>query len=353
MTSTGSQTQAVPGPDDCRQFGYEADDHWARLPSGWNWVEVAAVDTDSRGRVYVFNRSAHPVQVFDRDGAFLGSWGEDLFARPHGLTVGPDDVVYCTDDAGHTVRKFTPEGQLLLTLGVAGTPSDTGAVGNDYRTVRRAGPPFNYPTNLAIAPSGDLYVTDGYGNARVHRFTSDGRLLLSWGEPGTGPGQFRLPHGVAVDREGTVYVADRENSRVQLFGPAGEYRGEWTDVARPCQVFIDGAGDIYVAELGFRAGRSPEMEPLPPDTVGGRVSVYDSAGRLRARWGGGRVPTAAGDFFAPHGICVDSAGDVYVAEVVWSAGGRLGLVPPDCHALQKFVRRRVRAIGPGGSEPEA
>jgi DNA-binding beta-propeller fold protein YncE len=309
------------------------------LPAGRGWTEVAAVATDSQDRVFVFNRGEHPVLVFDRDGRFLGSWGEGLFTRPHGIFIAADDAVWCTDDLGHAVRKFTPGGTLLQTLGTCGVPSDTGATSTDYRTVVRAGPPFHYPTNLAVAGTGELYVSDGYGNARVHKFAPDGRLLLSWGEPGSGPGQFHLPHGIAVDRQGTVYVADRENSRVQLFAPDGTYLTEWTDVGRPCQVFVDGGGDVYVAELGFRAGMWPGTAAPGADATGGRVSVFDRDGRLRARWGGGLDLCAPGDFFAPHGICVDGHGDVYVAEVVLSGGGNRGLVPPTCHALQKFVRQ--------------
>src|SRR6266404_4609388 len=241
----------------CQDFGYRPDDHWAKLPPGFGWNEVAGVRVDSHDRVYVFSRGDHPMMVFDRNGVFLNSWGERLFKRAHGLCIGPDDSVYCTDDLDHTVRKFTPDGRLLLTLGTSGKPSDTGATGMDFRTIVRAAPPFHYPTNLALSPEGDLYVTDGYGNARVHKFSADGRLLFSWGEPGSGPGQFRIPHGIAVDRRGTVYVADRENSRIQLFTPDGRFQAEWTDVARPCQVFIDAAGDVYVAELGFRAGMWP------------------------------------------------------------------------------------------------
>jgi DNA-binding beta-propeller fold protein YncE len=324
---------------DCRDFGYEADDRWAKLPSGWSWREVAAVATDSRDRVYVFNRGEHPVMVFEQDGTFLTSWGEGLFARPHGITIGPDDSVYCTDDLDHTVRKFTSDGRLLLTLGTSGRPSDTGATSMDYRTILRAGPPFHYPTNAALSPEGDLYVSDGYGNARVHKFAADGRLLLSWGEPGGGPGQFRLPHGIAVDQQGTVYVADRENNRIQLFTLDGTYRCEWTDLAQPYQVFLDGAGNVYVAEVGFRAGMRPET--VPADAPGGRVSIFDRQGRLLARWGGGRNPCAPGDFYAPHGICVDSRGDIYVGEVIMSAGGNRGLVSPTCHTLQKFIRQEV------------
>jgi DNA-binding beta-propeller fold protein YncE len=325
--------------EDCRVFGYEANDAWAKRPDGWNWTEVAAVATDRRDRVYVFNRGAHPVLVFDRAGRWLASWGEGLFARPHGIFIGPDDAVYCTDDRDHTVRKFTPDGQLLLTLGTRGKPSDTGATSTDFRTIRRAGPPFHYPTNLALSPEGDLYVSDGYGNARVHKFSAEGKLLFSWGEPGSGPGQFHLPHGIAVDRRGIVYVADRENSRIQLFAPDGAYLSEWTDVARPCQLFIDGDGNVYVAELGFRAGMWPGTTAPASDAPGGRVSIFDGSGKLRARWGGGRNSCAPGDFFAPHGIWVDSRADIYVAEVVMSAGGNRGLVPNSCHALQKFVRQ--------------
>jgi DNA-binding beta-propeller fold protein YncE len=327
---------------DCRAFSYAADDRWARLPPGITWSEVAAVATDSRDRVFVFNRGDHPVLVFDPDGNLLTSWGEGQFVRPHGLTIGPDDAVYCTDDLGHVVHKFTPDGKPVMTLGIKGQPSDTGATSVDFRTIQRAGPPFHYPTNVALSLAGDLYVTDGYGNARVHRFDPAGRLLFSWGEPGGGPGRFRVPHGIAVGRDGTVYVADRENSRLQLFTPDGKYLSEWTDLARPSQVFLDPAGDVFVAELGYRAGMWPGTAAPYSNAPGGRMSVFDARGNLMARWGGGRDPCAAGDFFAPHDVCVDSRGDIYVAEVVWSAGGNRGLVPADCHALQKFTRRPVR-----------
>jgi DNA-binding beta-propeller fold protein YncE len=266
----------------------------------------------------------------------LESWGEGLFARPHGITIGPDDCVYCTDDLDHTVKKFTPDGRLLLTLGTSGRPSDTGATSIDFRTIRYAGAPFYFPTNVAIGTNGEIFVTDGYGNARVHKFAPDGTLLLSWGEPGSEPGQFRVPHGIAIDQRGVIYVADRENSRIQLFSPTGKFIEQWTGIARPCQVAFDRTGNLYVAELGYRAGMWPGTTPPSPDATGGRVSIFDSAGLLIARWGGGDNPTAPGDFFAPHDIRVDSRGDLYVSEVVMSAGGNRGLVAPDCHSLQKF-----------------
>ena len=320
-------------------FRYRVEESWARFPGDGPWGEAVAVACDRRGRVFVFLRGPQPVRVYEADGTFVTGWGEGQFVRPHGLFVGPDDTVYCTDDFDHTVRAFTPEGRPLLTLGTSGRPSDTGATSIDYRTIRRSGGPFHFPTNLALGPSGDLYVADGYGNACIHRFSPDGRLQQSWGEPGSGPGEFHVPHGLAVDQDGTVCVADRENSRLQFFTPDGVFRGEWTDVARPCQVFIDRPGGwFYVAELGFRAGRWPGTGTAKPGDPGGRVSVFDRSGKLHARWGGGDDPTAPGDFFAPHGIWVDSRGDVYVAEVAMSGGGRAGMVPASCHTLQKFAR---------------
>jgi len=318
---------------------FTANSSWPRGRPTPSWTEVPAVAVDRSDRVFVFCRGEHPIMVFDRDGTFLHGWGEGVFTRPHGITIGPDGNVWCTDDFGHVIRKFTPEGQLLLTLG-DGKPSDTGATSIDFRTVRYAGPPFNYPTNTAFSPDGDLFISDGYGNARIHKFTAEGKLLFSWGEPGSGPGQFRVPHGIAVGRDGTVYVADRENSRVQFFDARGKYLAEWTDVARPCQIALDADGLVYVAELGYRAGMWPGTVAPFPDATGGRMSVFNTQGKLLARWGGGNNPTAPGDFFAPHDVCIDSHGDLYVAEVVISAGGNKGLVAADCHSLQKFVRSK-------------
>ena len=241
-------------------FRFTVDESWAKFPANGAAGEAVGVACDSRDRVYVFLRGPQPVLVFEPDGTPAAAWGEGVFVRPHGIFIGPDDTVYCTDDFGHTVRAFSTEGKLRFTLG-SGKPSDTGATSIDYRTIKHAGPPFNFPTNMAIGPAGDLYVSDGYGNARIHHFAPDGRLIHSWGEPGSRPSQFYVPHGIAVDRAGTVYVADRENSRIQLFTDKGVYVGEWTDIVRPCQIFIDKAGWFYVAELGYRAGRWPGTGP--------------------------------------------------------------------------------------------
>lgn len=313
---------------------------WPHWPDNWGNFEVVGVATDSHDRAYIFDRGEHPVTVFDRDGRFVMSWGDGLFLRPHGITIAPDDSVFCTDDFGHTVRKFTPDGKLLMTLGTHGQPSDTGATSIDYRTIKYAGPPFHFPTNVAVASSGELFISDGYGNARIHRFTADGRLLHSWGSPGTGPGQFLIPHGIAIDRRGTIYVADRENSRLQLFSADGNFLAEWPDMARPCDVMIDNDGRVFVAEVGYRAGMWPGTQAPFPGATGGRVSIFDHRGQLLSRWGGGDNPTAPGDFFAPHDIWFDSRGDLYVSEVCRAASGNVKPAVGDYHTLQKFERIR-------------
>jgi hypothetical protein len=319
-------------------FTYVSDPRWAQVPRDLGMVEVTAVATDADSRVYAFNRGPHPVVVLEADGTPVGTWGEGVFARPHGITIDQAGNVWCTDDLDHCVRKFTRDGELLLTLGTPGAFSDTGATSVDYRDVRWSAGPFNFPTNVAIAGDGEIFVADGYGNARVHVFAPDGRLVRSWGEPGCGPGQFHAPHGIAIDEGGVVYVADRENSRIQRFTPSGDLVDIWTDVARPCQVFIDGRGIVHVAELGFRAGLFPGDVPGPGQTTGGCVSLFTRSGALLARWGGGDEPCRLGDFFAPHDIEVDALGDIYVSEVVHTAGIKRGVIGDDAHTLQKFVR---------------
>jgi DNA-binding beta-propeller fold protein YncE len=321
------------------QFRYELAEGWEQLPDGWEHKDVAGVATDSRDRVYVFTRSEHPVIVYEQDGTFIRSWGEGVFSpRPHGITIGPDDSVYCVDDADHTVRKFSPEGELLMTLGTSGQPSDTGYTGT-IPTIVRPGEPFNRPTNLSIAPNGELYVSDGYGNCRVHRFSADGELLQSWGEPGTGPGQFNLPHGIWVLGDGRVLVADRENDRIQVFSPTGEYVTEWTDVQRPTALFADRDGLVYVSELAWWPGQQSYRHGPISEYRPARVCVMNDEGQVQARWGGPE-PCADGSFCAPHGLYADSRGDVYVGEVTWTFAGSRGLVPPDCHTFQKFARVR-------------
>ncbi len=336
MTTSQSSNDMILGEGEYR---YRPVPGWPQLPLGWSFYEVAGVAVDSRDRVFVFSRSDHPVCIFEPDGTFVSSWGEGVLTHAHGITIAPDDTVWCTDDWDHTVRRFTPDGMLLQTLGTSKTPSETGIEWLDYRTIKQPAGPFNLPTNLAIAPDGSLYIADGYGNCRVHKFDPSGQLLFSWGESGSGPGEFNLPHGIAIDAAGLVYVADRENSRVQIFTPEGEFLREWTETERPMQVRFDRQGIAWVCDVGWKAGRFPWQTPPTDPPHGAYVRGYDAAtGRLIAKFGGSDDPCAPGQFFAPHDLCIDSHGSIYVGEVVQSAGGNRGLVDPSCHSIQKFER---------------
>jgi DNA-binding beta-propeller fold protein YncE len=296
------------------------------------------VAVDSEDRVYLLCRGDDPVMVYAPDGRFLKSWGQGLFTfRTHGITIGPDNSVYCVDDGAHCVRKLTPDGELLMTLGTPHQPSDTGYRSGELESIARPGGPFNRPTNLAVGPSGELYVADGYGNCRVHRFSPSGELRQSWGEPGSGPGQFMLPHGIAVRPDGRVFVCDRENERIQIFSPDGEHLDAWLDVQRPAHLVFGADGLAYVVEFPWWAGERSYRHGLVPCDVPGRVSVLDALGQRVARWGN-PDPAAPDGLCASHGIAVDSRGDVYVAEVTHSACVATGKLPAETATFQKFRR---------------
>jgi len=307
---------------------YELVEGWAKLPEGWSFPDVGGLSVDAKDRVYVFNRSPHPVMVFDSSGSLVASWGEGDFNRPHGVRVYGESV-YCTDDSNHLVRKFTLQGELLMTLGHKDRPSRTGYVEQpdllaSLDTIKRGGPPFNRPTGVALSSAGDIYVSDGYGNARVHKFSPGGKLLLSWGEPGRATGQFRLPHNVWVDKLDHIWVPDRENSRIQIFDPNGKFLTQWTDVVRPTDVFIDDAQVVYIPEIGHVAGAGP------------RVSLFTVDGRVVTRWGCQPKDHANDLFVSPHAITVDSHGDIYVGEVAFTHAG----IDRGSRVVQKFARKR-------------
>jgi len=231
------------------------------------------------------------------------------------------------------VNKLTLDGKVLMTLGNKGKPSDTGYtfVGEGGKqlhimeaiyTTKRGGPPFNAPTGVALAASGEIFVSDGYGNARVHKFTPDGNLIMSWGEPGSGPGQFIVPHAIAIDACGRVLVADRHNNRIQIFDQEGKYLTEWNDVILPTDIYIDKDQVVYVAEL----------EP--------RLSIFDLDGNLLARWGNEGRTKEDPLFVTLHSVVADSRGDVYVAEVMGIYQGDPFLDTRKTRMIQKFTRKK-------------
>jgi DNA-binding beta-propeller fold protein YncE len=301
---------------------YEERTDWAQLPEDWTFKEVADVVVDAQDRVYVFNRGEHPMVVLEADGRFVTSWGEGVFVRPHGLTLGPDGNLYCVDDGAHCIYICTLDGQVLTTIGAPGAPAP-----------RHSGQPFNQPTKVAFDPqSGDIYVADGYGNARVHKYTSGGEYLLSWGAYGTDPGQFNLVHSIATDAKGRIYIADRENHRVQIFDGQGNYMTQWNNLHRPCGLHIE--GDLaYIGQLPTHLDVNADYSNL-----GACVSIHDLSGRRMAKLGDVRPGEGPGQFVAPHGLAVDSEGDIYVGEVSWSAYGRRLDPPRTARSFRKLVK---------------
>ena len=267
------------------KYTYELIRDFLKMAPGEALGIVSRVATDSRDRVYVFQRKNPPVVVFDRDGKYLGAWGSGEVTDPHGLKI-VGDTIYTTDRSDSVAKSFTLDGKPLMELGTRGRHSDTGKVTN-WLAERAAGP-FNHPTEMIAHPNGDLYVTDGYRNARVHRFTRDGRLVKSWGEPGHGAGQFHLPHTIAFDDAGKLYVGDRSNKRIQIFTPDGEYLGAWTGMGGPNDITRGRDGNFYIAE------QEDDGKPA-------QVCVRDEQGNVLARMESRHI----------HGIGVDSKGDIY------------------------------------------
>ncbi len=284
------------------KYTYTEVQDWAKLPPGEDFAMVSAVATDSQDRVYAFQRKDPPIVIFDREGNYLSSWGNGAFIYAHGIYI-EDDIVYLTDRDSSVCIIYTLDGKPIQMLGRHGVHSDTGCERAGDLVPRAAGP-FNYPTEMVPHSSGDLFVSDGYRNARVHRFSGDGDLKMSWGEPGkTEANQFHLPHSLLVHDE-RVYVCDRENHRMQVFTTDGRFLAIWTDIQRPMDISIDGDGVLYVSEGGV-------------DGSSARVSVLDTEGNVLSRF----------DCRGPgHGSWVDSRGDIYVG--LGNPGG-----------VDKFVRR--------------
>ena len=271
------------------KYTYEIMENWAKMPAGMSFGAVSAVATDSQDRVYVFHRQDPPVMIFDRDGNYLNGWGNGAFIYAHGFYIA-NDRVYLTDRNSSVCIMYTLDGKPIKMLGEHGVHSDTGCEKPMDPVPRPAGP-FNYPSEMVPSPWGDLYVSDGYRNARIHRFDSGGHLLQSWGTWGKDdPGQFHLPHSLLVDETHTVYVCDRENHRVQVFTANGEFKEMWTDIQRPMDISEYAEGDFLISE------GSVDGKPS-------RCSVVDKHGKVLSRW----------ESRSAHGSWVDSRGDVYLA----------------------------------------
>ena len=288
-------------------FCYECVENWGiEAKQRWGVKEVAGIGVDSQDQIYLLSRVQPPVIVLTKEGKVVDWFGGGVFVRPHGLYLNPDGSVLGVDDAGHAVYRFDPKHELVQVIGTRGVPSDTGCINKDYKTIQQSAGPFNDPTRLARDSQGMIYVTDGYGNARVHKFDTEGNLIKSWGEPGDAPGCFNLPHGIAIDQHDILYVADRQNHRIQRFTTDGDFIDQWTGLYRPSDLWIDREENVFVAECK----RSSVFDDEPS-----RISIFDMDGNLQARLGGDGFYDLAQGCHCAHGMVVDSEGSLYIAEV--------------------------------------
>lgn len=301
-------------------MNYKPVEYWAKLPHPMFFKEATSVSVDSDDNVYVFNRGDNPLIIFDKNGNFLETWGKGEFNRPHAIEIDADDNLYLVDDLAHIVQKRTKEGKILFQIGTKGKSADW-----------QKGEPFNRPTDVAIHPkTGDLFISDGYGNSRVHRYDSNGNWILSWGEPGSLPSQFSLPHNIAMFGDDAVVVCDRENFRLQFFNLEGEFIS-FQHMHRPIAV-TEGLEEkqIIVAE----AGAPPVQEGVPG--LGLRVEIIGEKGTRICRFGKGTRGEEHDQFIAPHGVVVDSHGSIYIAEVSYTAFGSMQDPPREVASLRKW-----------------
>jgi len=324
---------------------YEAVAGWAKIPHGFFLREATSVAVDDEDNVYVFCRGNVPVMVFDSHGDMIDAWGNDdpysgtietidpygnpmvtwpgnRFMLAHAISSDHEGNMWLVDVIGNQIHKTTKAGEELMVIGTG------------IAAPAQSGDPFNRPTDVAVDPgSGDIFISDGYHNSRVHRFDRDGNHILSWGESGTDDGQFSLPHNIAIFGDDGVIVCDRENHRVQTFSLEGEHRKTW-HVHHAVAVFTGRGADkgVYIAEQG-----PPPVQKGVPN-LGHRVSIYDLEGELITRIGRALPGEHPDQFLWPHSLAVDSRGDLYVAEVSYAEVGRNESPPREMVSLRKWRR---------------
>ena len=309
---SGAQAQDNP---------YRIEEGWAKFPDGRKWGSTSGVDVDRDGNIWVFERCGErtcagsnlaPIFKFDRSGKPVKSFGAGMFVFPHGMHVDKDGNVWVTDaegkdGKGHQVVKFSPDGKVLLVLGKAGVAGD----GPDT---------FNRPSALVTASNGDIFVADGHGgdsNARIVKFSKDGKFIKAWGKKGTANGEFAELHAIALDSTGRVFVGDRGSSRIQIFDQDGKFLAEWKQFGRPSGIFIDRNDIIYVADSQSDVKRNPGFKR------GIRIGSAKDGSVQALIPGIGPEPDKES---VPEGVAADAMGNVYGAET-------------SANDLKKFVKK--------------
>jgi DNA-binding beta-propeller fold protein YncE len=288
------QVLAAPDPaqmEKAPDLGYMPMRHSLNLPDGLRWGAPASVAISSAGHILVFNRGAYPLLEFDRNGTFIRHLGEGSYTRPHGMRIDREDNIWTTDVAAHTVTKMSPRGEVLLVLGVKGQAG----VWNEAAGSRL----LSEPNDIAIGPGGDIFVAQGHGKGEpgVLSFDKTGRFIKAWGGKGTGPGQFDLAHSIVIDSKGTVYVADRQNRRIQLFDQDGTFVKEWKYAGLPCGLYI-----------------GPDQQLFMVSGFAGQILKLDANGRPLAATG--QPGKGLGEFGEAHYMTMGAGGEIYVADTV-------------------------------------
>jgi DNA-binding beta-propeller fold protein YncE len=290
----------APGKPVAGLSGFRADPAWPKRPAAITWGDMPGVAVDREDRVWIFTRQTPAVQVYAPDGELVRAWSELPHKMSHHVKIDPEGNVWLADVGFHTVSKYTPEGRLLLRLG---TPDQAGE--DETR--------FNKPTDMAITPAGDVYVSDGYGNNRIVRFTKEGRFVKAWGKKGPAPGDFDLPHAIGVDSKGRLYVADRNNARVQVFDPEGKFLTEWRNVLVPWGIWVTAQDEVWVCGSSpTLAANDQGMTGIPPhDQV---LVRFDAGGRVLQVWSPPKGD-APGELNWVHALAADSKGNLYCGDI--------------------------------------
>lgn len=308
-TAESSKSSTPRYPRINTSMWYEVDPHWPQKPADFEWKAMPGVAVDRKDQVWAFTRSTPPVQVYSSDGRLVRAWGQDTIKTAHHIKIDRDENIWIADIGNHVVRKFNPAGQVLMTLGTVGEP------GADESHL-------NQPTDMAIAANGDVFVSDGYGNNRVVQFNARGKFVRQWGSLGTGPNQFSLPHAIAIDSAGRLYVADRNNVRVQVFDQRGKLLDSWRNLIVPWGFWVTPNDEIWVCGASPMTWRDDPAYPGAPLSCPPKDQIlmrFNTQGKLLQLW---TIPKGVdkheqpGDVNWIHAMAVDSSGNIYVADII-------------------------------------